>query len=86
MKCVICASPADSVDEVMEQNWVSAFFEGESEHGPVCPFCSGALLRMAPDGEYELKDNYKGRVVFNDSPVIFDEEPFEDVVLGFILN
>jgi len=87
MRCVICKTPVAEADMIIEDDWVSCFYEGESEYGPVCPFCSEELLSVSPDGEFELKKKYKGRVVLYDSPdIVYEEEPMEDIVLGFILN
>ena len=87
MRCVICKTPAIEADMIKEDDWVSCFYEGESEYGPVCPFCSRELLVISPDGDYELKKKYKGKVVFHDSPdMIYEEESMDDIVLGFILN
>ncbi|MBW1763651.1 MAG: hypothetical protein JRJ23_02760 [Deltaproteobacteria bacterium] len=87
MKCVVCKTSANEADNIIEDNWVPCFYEGDSEHGPVCPFCSGELLSVAPDGEFELKKKYKGKIVLHDTPeMLYEEEPTDDIVLGFILN
>jgi len=47
MRCAICGFELDSVDEAVEQGRIPEFYEGEIEHGPVCPSCSEDLLRRA---------------------------------------
>ena len=87
MKCSICSVESDNIDEIITQNWVNSFFEGEDEHGPICPSCSERLTLIAPDGEHELKKEFKGKIIYNDQIDIFDGDDHEnDVVLGFILN
>jgi hypothetical protein len=86
MQCAICGITINTVDELIEQDWVHSFFEGEEEHGPVCPSCSETLICIAPDGEFELKEEYKGKIVYQDKAIQYEEDPMTDVVLGFILN
>ena len=86
MKCAICGTSIDSISGLIEEDWVHSFFEGEEEHGPVCPSCSELLINIAPDGEFELKNEYKGKIVYQDHARQYDEDPLTDVVLGFILN
>jgi hypothetical protein len=35
MKCVVCKTSANEADNIIEDNWVPCFYEGDSEHGPV---------------------------------------------------
>ena len=87
MICSICRVEADNIDEMITQDWINCFFEGEEEHGPICPSCSERLTFIAPDGEYELKDEFRGKIIYNDQVEKFDDDdPMSDVVLGFILN
>ncbi len=86
MICTICGTSIHSIEEVIEQDWIFYFFEGEDEHGPLCPSCSELLISIASDGAYELKHEYRGKIVYNDQLESYDEDPFSDVVLGFILN
>jgi hypothetical protein len=87
MICTVCGLSINSMEEVSEKDWVLYFFEGEEEHGPVCPSCSELLIYIAQDGVYELKKEFKGKIVYNDQWEIPDpDSPDDDVVLGFILN
>lgn len=86
MKCAICGISIDSVESMIEEDWISTFFEGDEEHGPLCPSCTDTLLNMAPDGEFELKEEYRGKIIYNDQVVTYEEEHMEEIVLGFILN
>ena len=76
---------SDSFNFDSEAN-VLSFFEGESEHGPLCPSCAETLTSISPDGEYELKDEFKGKIVYNDYVERYEKGPLDDVILGFILN
>jgi len=87
MKCTICGISINSIEEVFEDDWIFCFFDGEEEHGPLCPSCSDLLLYIAHDGEYALKKEYRGKIVYDDQVEIIDsDDPLTDMVLGFILN
>jgi hypothetical protein len=47
MRCAICGIEIDSIEEGINEGWIPYFYEGETEHGPVCPSCSEDLLRRA---------------------------------------
>ena len=85
MNCTICGIAITSIDEVVEKDWILCFFEGDEEHGPLCPSCSDKLIYIASDGVYELKEEYRGKIVYNDQLEIC-EDSLTDVVLGYILN
>jgi hypothetical protein len=85
MKCTVCSISVDSMEDIIEDDWVFCFFDGNDEHGPLCPSCSDLLLRTDEDGEYELKNEFRGKLTYDDQ-LDHDEEPLEQVVLGFILN
>jgi hypothetical protein len=80
----------ESIEQAIQANWVSGFYEYDAEHGPACPSCSERLLRMAEDGEFELLEEYRGKIVYleeaEEEPPDCPDCPMEDVFLGFILN
>ena len=85
--CTTCGASIDSIEEVMEQDWILSFFEGEEEHGPVCPSCSELLIYIANDGVYELKNEYRGKIVYHDQlENDYSDDLLSGIVLGFILN
>lgn len=86
MVCTICGLSIDSIEKVLKEDWVLYFFEGREEHGPVCPSCSELLIYIARDGVYELKKEFMGKIIYNDQFERYDDEPLDDVILGFILN
>lgn len=86
MKCTVCGSSIDPVEEIVDDDWIFYFFDGEDEHGPLCPSCSDLILSTAQDGEYEVKKEYRGKIVYNDQLDHDDEGQLDEVVLGFILN
>ena len=86
MVCTICGISINSIEEVLEQDWIFCFFDGDEEHGPLCPSCSEILLSIAQDGAYELKKEYRGKIVYNDELDMFEDDSLSDVILGFILN
>ena len=84
MKCVICGIDPDCLEYRIEQEWIPYFFENESEHGPVCPFCKEKLIGVGIDGEFELKEEFQGKIIYHEEDL--DGDLWEDVVLGYILN
>jgi len=90
VRCAICGTEVDSIEQAIQENWVPVFFEYDFEHGPACPSCAESLLQQADDGEFELKECFRGKIVYCGD----DEDEFpgcedcqmEDVFLGFILN
>jgi hypothetical protein len=86
MKCTVCATSLDSIEDIVEKGWIFCFFDGEVEHGPICPDCSDFLLSMADDGEYEVKEEYRGKIVYDDQVDDDEDTPMDQLVLGFILN
>jgi len=85
MQCTICGLEINS-EEVYKDDWIYSFFDGEEEHGPLCPSCSDILLYIAKDGEYTLKEEYRGKIAYNDQMEQIEDDPLTDVLLGFILN
>mgnify|MGYP001193083556 CR=1 FL=1 len=85
MKCTVCGTSIDSVEDIIEDDWIFFFYDGEDEHGPLCPSCSDMILSPAQDGEYEVKEEYRGKIVYDDQ-LDNDDDQLEEVVLGFILN
>ena len=62
MKCAICGTEVETIDEAIENDWLPYFYEGEKEHGPVCSSCADTMIGMGEDGEMELKAEYRGKV------------------------
>ncbi len=90
VRCAICGIEAESIEHAIQLNWTSGFFEYDAEHGPVCPSCSEQLLTVADDGEFELREEYRGRIVYLEEPpeehLECEDCTMEEVFLGFILN
>lgn len=90
VRCAICGMEVESIESAIQEEWIPGFFEDELVHGPACPHCSEGLLRMAEDGEYEIMEAYRGKIIYFDEPedafMECEDCPFEDVYLGFILN
>ena len=83
MKCVICGMEIDSMEESIDQGWIPYFYEGESEYGPVCPECAGTLLQMGQDGEMELKQEFLGKIRYNEELYEVSEE---QILIGIAIE
>jgi hypothetical protein len=47
------------------------------------------LISIAPDGEFEIKEEYRGKIIFTDQPESYEDyqdDPLSEMVLSFILN
>jgi len=87
MKCVICGASIESVTEALELEWAPCFFEGDDLHGPACPDCCETLLLVSEDGDFELRDEFRGKIIYEeDFPEEDDDLEWEEFSLGFILN
>lgn len=84
IKCAICGMNADLIGDLIEGNWVPSFFEGHEEYGPVCGSCYESLLEISKDGEAELKEQYRGRVVFYNRERVGNSNDY--VVISLTLN
>ena len=88
MKCVICGVEIESVVEALESDWIPCFFEGDEIHGPACADCRDVLLTPSDDGEFDVKDEYFGKILYSDDTCDLEEDEYEweEFPLGFILN
>jgi len=80
MKCALCGIIIDSIDEVIKDGWTPYFYEGETEHECASPGCSEIFLELGKDQEMEVKEEYRGKIVYQ------DKERKEDLVMEVMLN
>ena len=80
MRCAICGIIIDSMEEAIEQGWIPYFYEEEREHEFACPSCSEKLICEGEDGEMEVKEEYRGKIIYQ------DEEVKEHLVMGVIFK
>ena len=68
MRCSICGTQIDSFCEALEEGWCSCFYEGNDLHDVACPACTEMLLQYGEDDEFEVKEEYRGKLRFLDRP------------------
>ena len=66
MKCAICGLKVESIEKAIEEGWTPYFHDGDQERDPVCPSCTEALLQEDADGEWEVKEEYQGKLRYLD--------------------
>jgi len=66
MKCSICGIQIDSLEKAAEEGWEPYFYDGETEYELACPDCAETVLREGQHGEWEVKEEYKGKIMFLD--------------------
>ena len=62
MKCAICGTTVESIDEAVEGGWTPYFYDADQEHEVACPSCTETLLQIGKDGEMEVKEEYRGKL------------------------
>ena len=85
MKCAICGIEVEPIDEVIQQNWIPLFYEGEKEHGPACSSCAETMIDMAEDGRMELKAEYCGKIQYMDGDYNYQTKK-EDLVIEIFMT
>ena len=87
MRCVVCGLRVE-LDEGAFVGWIPLFYEGEDEHGPLCPSCSERLIDGGANGIYVLREEFRAKIVyqFEEDKGAHDEDCPREVALGFILN
>jgi hypothetical protein len=75
MRCAICGIQIDSVDEAIEEGWTPYFYDAKTEHEVACPACTNALLQEGSDGEWEVKEEFRGKLKYLDES---GEEAWQD--------
>ena len=86
MWCAICGIQIDSVDEAVEEGLTPYFYDGETEHEVACPACAHALLQEGKDGEFEVKEEYRGKLRYLEEA---EDEAWQDhsqVVMAVLEN
>ena len=80
MRCSICGILIDSVDEAAEEGWTPYFYDGTQKHDVACPSCAETFLHEGEHGEMELKEEYRGKIRFQDNRK--RKEPRETLLIG----
>ncbi len=84
MKCVICGIETDGIKEAIDRAWKPYFYEAEIERGPACPECSEILLHMSDDGEMDLKEQFRGKIVYKEK--FGHTDPEERIIVDIFLQ
>jgi hypothetical protein len=86
MKCAICGTQIDSVEEGIDRGWIPYVWEGDhTKEGPFCPSCSEFLFQIDEVGEYVVKEEYRGKITYQKGD-FSEEEPPEHISIGIILK
>jgi hypothetical protein len=87
MKCAICGIQIDSVDAAIDEGWIPSVWEGDHEYeGPFCASCSETLMQLDENGEFELKQEYRGKITYQEGDFFDGEVPHEHKSIGIILG
>ena len=75
MKCAICGIIIDSLETAIDEGWIPYAWDGDIEHdGPFCPSCSDSLIEIDEDGEYVVKEEYEGKITYQEGDFIEEEQ------------
>jgi hypothetical protein len=84
MKCAICGIQIDSVEKAIGTGWIPYVWDGDREQdGPFCPSCCESLIEIDDDGEYVVKDEYQGKIAYQEGD--FGEDQPEDNLIATIV-
>jgi hypothetical protein len=68
MKCAICGIEVETIQEAIDQHWIPSFYdEMDNEHEPACCDCATIFLDYNPDGEWEVKEEFQGKMKYLDA-------------------
>ena len=67
MFCSICGTEIESIDDAIDDGWLPSFYDGDFQHEVCCSNCSETIIQVGEDGEYEVKPEYRGKIVYMDS-------------------
>ncbi len=81
MYCSICSTEIESIDDAVSEGWLPSFWDANVHHEAVCPNCSETIIHVGDDGEYEVKPEYQGKIVYMDS-----ESGKHHIVMGIALG
>ena len=86
MKCAICGIQIDSVDEAIDEGWIPSVWEGDHEQeGPFCASCAETLMQLDENGEFELRQEYQGKIAYQEGD-FSEAEPQENLVIGIVVS
>ena len=86
MKCAICGIEIDSIDQAIEEAWIPYAWDGDREQeGPFCGSCSEILMQVDENGEFELKPEYRGKIMYQDGDFI-DEKQDGNILVGIVFE
>ena len=81
MFCSICGIEIDSIDDAIDAGWLPSFWDTDVHHEAACPNCSEIIIQVGHDGEYEVKPEYQGKIVYMDT-----ESGEHHMVMGIALG
>ena len=84
MKCTICGTTVESIENAIDLGWIPSFWEEDNEYGPACTGCSETLIQVGQDGEFELKEEYQGKIIYQEGDYS-EKEPEEHLAIGIII-
>jgi len=82
MYCSICGIETESIEAGIDEEWLPSYWDGDVQHEVACFSCSESVIRIGEDGEYEVKPEYQGKIVYQDTESR-DHHFVMGVALGF---
>ena len=86
MKCETGGIKIGSTEQAIEEGWIPSVWDGDQEKdGPFCASCSDTLIEVDENGEFAVKEEYRGRITFQDCD-FSEAEPEEHKSIGIVLR
>ena len=86
MKCAICGIEIESTEQAIEEGWIPSVWDGDQEkEGPFCASCSDPLMQLDENGEFAVKEEYRGKITYQEGD-FSEAEPQERLVIGVVVS
>ena len=86
MKCAICGIEIESTEQAIEEGWILSVWDGDQEkEGPFCNSCSDTLIELDENGEFAVKEKYRGKITYKVGD-FSEAEPEEHLVIGIVVS
>jgi len=86
MKCETGGIKIGSTEKTIEGGWIPSVWDGDQEKdGPLFGSCSETLTELDENGEFAVKEEYRGRITFQDCD-FSEAEPQKHIMIGIMVS
>ena len=74
----------ESIENAIDEGWIPSFWEEDNEYGPACNGCGETLIQVDEHGEFELKEEYRGKITYQEGDYL-EKEPQGNILVGIVI-